>query len=122
MDSEKLKELKDIKRNWSVHPTWLLKLLSNGKYNKNITLKRVTLTSQQLKILSLVLLTIIMYASYSINDYKPTTIVWIGVGIFVAFILLVWLMIAFTIYSNFKIKKICKKYDITVQEWNNIKV
>lgn len=117
---ENLEEIKKIKDNLNTYPTWLLKTFSHSVYNKFHKIGKLTLSTQHFKILSLILLVIIMGISYSRNGDQPTTIVWIGVGVFVVFMLLVWSMIGFTIYNNWKIKKICKEYGITTNQWNSI--
>ena len=111
-----IEELKKIKENLKVYPEWLLKLFSVSNYNKKIG----KLTTQHFKILSLILLCIVMFISYSRNGDQPTTFVWLGVGIFVVFMILVFMMLGFSIYKNYKIKQICKEYGISVETWNGL--
>ena len=115
-----MEELKKIKQNLKVYPEWILKLFSVGNYNKVYDIKGFKLTTQHIKILFLILLNIIMFISYSNNDDKPTTLVWIGVGVFVVFMILVFMMLGFSIYKNYKIKQICKKYGVTIEYWNSL--
>ena len=113
-----MQELKKIKENLKVYPEWLLKLFSVANYNKSYEIENFKFTTQHVKILFLVLISIIMIISYSNNNDKPTLIVWTGVIFFAVFMLLIFLIMGLTIYKNYKIKQICKKYNITVVEWN----
>lgn len=115
-----MEELKKLKESLVFYPKWLLRLFSIGIYNKKFTIKRVTLTSQQIKIILLVLVNIIMMISYSLNNDKPTLLVWLGVFLFVIFMILIFVIIGLSIYKNYKIKQICKKYNITIEQWNNL--
>lgn len=115
-----MEELKKIKENFKVYPEWLLKLFSVSNYNKVYDIKGFKFTTQHIKILSLVLLAIIMFISYSNNGDKPTTLVWMGVVVFIAFMIFVFMILGFSIYSNYKIKQICKKYGVTIEYWNSL--
>ena len=61
-----------------------------------------------------------MFISYSVNDDKPTVIVWLGVALFVAFMLLVFMVLGLSIYKNYRIKQICKEYNISIEQWNSL--
>lgn len=115
-----MEELKKLKESLKFYPTWLLKLFSIGDYNKSFLIKNVKLTFQHVKILALIVLSIIMMISYYINNDKPTVIVWFGVFVFILFSILVFTMTGLTIYKNYKIKQICKKYNITIEQWNSL--
>jgi hypothetical protein len=96
-----IKDLIEIKANFKpYYPVWLLKILSHGEYNKTVTISKFKLNRQQLTILSFVLLTIVMFISYTANDDKPTLIVWLGVASYLVFFSCVLLMMVLTHHTK----------------------
>lgn len=116
-----IEELKKLKSEFKpLYPIWLLKLLAHGVYNKTYSVSKIKITSQQLRILFFVILTIIMTISYSSNGDKPTFIVWLGVILYIIFFSGVLLIMALTKYNNIRIKKICKENNISTEIWNGL--
>jgi len=102
-----------------LYPKILLKILAIDIYNKPLNILGITVNSRLLNILLLILNTIIMIISYENNDKKINTVVWIGCIIWMFFVLCNFIFMIFVFINNHRIKKICKKYGYSVQNWND---
>ena len=109
-----------VKNYKPLYPKFLLRILAIADYNKTLNILGFKINSRLLNIVLLILNTIIMIISYENNDKKINTIVWIGCIIWIFFVLCNFIFMIFVFINNYRIKKICKKYGFTVEEWNKI--
>jgi hypothetical protein len=101
------------------YPKFLFKLLGFAEYKKNFNIFGIKTNTKAVVIAIYMLITIIMIISYEMNSSQTTTLVWIGFWLWVIFILINLVCMGFIFYNNFRIKKLCKKYGYTIQDWNN---
>ena len=100
------------------YPTWLLKFLAYGKYNKNFNFKGIEFTSRHIVSFSYIFITIIMIIDYSLHDDKFALVSWGCLYMWVFFMFSILLMMCFISYNNIRIKKICKENNLSLKEWN----
>lgn len=101
-----------------IYPTWLIKFLAYGKYNKKFNFKGIEFTSRHIVSFSYIFITLIMIFYYNLHDKKMTLISWICLYMWIFSMFSVFLMMCFISYNNIRIKKICKEINITLKEWN----